>query len=71
VISLDSGRLLAVDAQSFIAAVTGDADGHALATKVTDSHLALNQADTATTDTTVPARDGTDEEGPVPTDDPD
>jgi hypothetical protein len=25
----------------------------------------------ATTDTTVPARDGTDEEGPVPTDDPD
>jgi MFS family permease len=71
VISLDSGRLLAVDAQSFIAAVTGDADGHALATKVTDSHLALNQADMATTDTTVPARDGTDEEGPVPTDDPD
>ncbi len=71
VTSLDGSRLLAVDAQNFIAAVTGDAEGHALATEVIDAHLAPDRADTATTDTTVPGEDPSDEDRPTAPDDPD
>ena len=38
------GRLLVVEADDFLAAVTGSADGHAIATEVTSAHLARDRS---------------------------
>lgn len=38
--SVTSARLLALEASDFLAAVTGSADGHAIAAEVTATHLA-------------------------------